>query len=847
MIALNPFPDYLHRQLEEKLTDYRVVVWYDANREFAPFVEALAVKGEETGVKLVRIGEVKTRLAIFAGSYFALRMRAEPLFSVNRPQPLLIYLPGEKHDGHGSVLMELEKAGTTWAPQMKRLARNVMRDIFSDGVIDEMLAPEALTFGDIVGLLEQSGDGRGSLLNVVFGTEDNIAAVAQWLADHSFDETLLKKGAAAELLKLIESRAGLKGLVETDLVGGRRKFGRYLLLAEFRQDLRCEPPASIAMIPAPSVKEHREFCRKILDHLRTRHKQAFEIMADMVEREFGLAEAGIDAKDLGRTDTFRFEERAVLYRCGDMLASGDSNAAAELVSAHSGGFWAQLDISRRQAQWEVCELLASLGTETGRVEAELAKLPSTMGSRDMVKRYVAEGGWHRMDFLHRRLEARVTRMEEEPETEKALGVIRARVEDVLRTMAGKFAKALERDNWSVADTLHQTKIWADRIAPLAGKVAVFQVDAMRFEMGADLAGQLPEAKDLKLEAAIAVLPSITPLGMAALLPGAAESYSVLESGGTLGARIGVQVLADVKARMDYLKSRVPDATDITLERLLQDSRSKVQQKIGNARVIVVRSQEIDALGEKNELLARNVMDTVIGNLARAIRRLAGFGFEHFVLTADHGHQFSARKEDDMKLEAPTGRTLELHRRCWIGRGGNAPAGTVSVKAPELGYDSNLEFIFPSGLGVFLSGGGLAYHHGGFSLQELVIPVISFRMKGATAEPTGAQVRLAEYPEAVTNRTFGVKVDAEADLVSTEPLHLRVLLISNGEEVGRAGMVLGAEFKRETGVLTMHTGSSASIAMVLTRDDVPTLTVVVQDAQSGSVLHESKVIPVQLKS
>lgn len=87
------------------------------------------------------------------------------------------------------------------------------------------------------------------------------------------------------------------------------------------------------------------------------------------------------------------------------------------------------------------------------------------------------------------------------------------------------------------------------------------------------------------------------------------------------------------------------------------------------------------------------------------------------------------------------------------------------------------------------------------------------------------------------------------MISTEPLKLWVLLISGGEEVGRAGMVLGAgaEFERETGVVTMPAGSSTSIAMVMTRDDVSTLRVVVQDAASGSVLHETKALPVQLKS
>jgi len=37
--------------------------------------------------------------------------------------------------------MELEKAGECYEPQLRRLARNVLRQRYTDGVLDEMLAP----------------------------------------------------------------------------------------------------------------------------------------------------------------------------------------------------------------------------------------------------------------------------------------------------------------------------------------------------------------------------------------------------------------------------------------------------------------------------------------------------------------------------------------------------------------------------------------------------------------------------------------------------------------------------------------------------------------------------------
>ncbi|MCX6877531.1 MAG: PglZ domain-containing protein [Verrucomicrobia bacterium] len=844
---MNPFPAYLHSQLEDKLKNHRVVVWYDVAREFEPFVASLGQSGDG-GLPTVTIGTTNARLAVFQGSYFALRLQVEPLVSVNRPQPLLIYLPGERRDPKGSVLMELEKAGTTYEPQMKRLARNVMRKFFSDGVIDEMLAPDSLTYADILTLLEQNNGGeRTSLLPSILGTRDNVAMVAAWVADAGCDEELVKKDVATELLKLIESRAGFVAEPGCELSEVRTKFRRFLLANEFREDLSCDAPTSLAMVPTPGSKEAREFCRKVLDHLRTRYATEFQIMADAVESDFGLATAGIDAKDLGSIDTFRFEERAMLQHCGEVLVAGDYGMAAMLAATHSQSFWARQDLSRRQAQWEVCALMAEIGTEIGKVEADMKKLGANVTSGAIVARYVAEDGWHRMDLAHRRLEARVARMDEEPETEAALTVIRSKVEQVLRTMAGIFGKALEASHWSVDAVLHQTRIWPQKVARLSGRVACFHVDAFRFEMGQDFSGQLAEALDMEVVPAIAVLPSITPLCMAALLPGAAEAYAVVDAGDKVGARIGTSVLTGVNERMKFLKAAVPDATDITLDRLLQDTPSKVQQKIGEARLLVVRSQEIDSLGEKSELLARHVMDTVVGNLARAVRRLAGFGFERFVVTADHGHQFGSRKDDDMKQDAPTGSEVELHRRCWIGRGPAAPVGTVTIKAPELGYDSNLDFVFPTGLGVFKAGGGLAYHHGGFSLQELVVPVVSFRMPTAAVVSAGPTVTLGDYPESITNRTFGVRLEVEADLVSSGPLRVQIILLSKGEEAGHAGMALGMEFDAKTRIATLPAGRSGNVAMVLTRDDVEAVRIVVQDSTTGSVLAESKPIPLNLKS
>jgi hypothetical protein len=382
---------------------------------------------------------------------------------------------------------------------------------------------------------------------------------------------------------------------------------------------------------------------------------------------------------------------------------------------------------------------------------------------------------------------------------------------------------------------------------MGGRVAYFFVDAMRFEMGVELARQIEGAKDLTVRAAVAALPSITPVGMAALLPGASASFDLVEAKGKLAARIEGTEMPELNERLKLLRAKVPDVVEMTLGKLLSSTSAKIAKDIGKASLVVVRSQEIDFVGEMDgDLLARQVMDTVIGNLARAVKKLAAAGIEHFVISADHGHQFSVRKEDDMKTDNPGGATLDLHRRCWIGHGGSTPAGAVRVTGAELGYHTDLDFVFPTGLGVFKAGGGLTFHHGGFSLQELIVPVISLRMAaGKPVEVPGVQVRIEECPPKVTNRTFGLKLAAAGDLLATEPLVLRVLLMSGAEEVGRAGMSVGGVFDRGKGTLTLELGAEASLGMMLTNDTCQSLRVVVLDARTDGVLAESDELAVKL--
>ena len=154
---MHPLHDYLCRQLDDMLKKRVVVVFYDPRREFEPFFdrELKETGAGYDGLRRVLVKERLTFVARHEDSFFALRNAVEPIADLDKPEPLIVYLPGVDRDRQTSVLMELEKSGAAYEPQLKRLALNVLRKRFTDGQIDEMLRPVSVGYDDIVSFLHQ--------------------------------------------------------------------------------------------------------------------------------------------------------------------------------------------------------------------------------------------------------------------------------------------------------------------------------------------------------------------------------------------------------------------------------------------------------------------------------------------------------------------------------------------------------------------------------------------------------------------------------------------------------------------------------------------------------------------
>lgn len=162
--------------------------------------------------------------------------------------------------------------------------------------------------------------------------------------------------------------------------------------------------------------------------------------------------------------------------------------------------------------------------------------------------------------------------------ERSLGVVRRAYEDACHAMADGFTKALVQAGWVASASLHQTRIFSEVVSTRTKPVAYFFVDAMRFEMGVELAERLPKTSEVAVRHAVGSLPSITPIGMAALLlePRVASVWSRKLK---LGSKIENAFLPDLASREKFAASRVPKLVDIALDDLLSLQPSKLAKRI----------------------------------------------------------------------------------------------------------------------------------------------------------------------------------------------------------------------------------------------------------------------------
>ncbi len=323
---------------------------------------------------------------------------------------------------------------------------------------------------------------------------------------------------------------------------------------------------ALDMVPQPSSKSHLELVQQVAVTLRTKHADDYVNLADAIEKELKLATQGISPAQLGRIDTFRFEERSLLDHVGNLILEGNFDKAFQIVSDRRHSFWALHQLPR-QEQWQAYGLAAELGAAIGQIAQKLPD--STKTAAHWVEGYTAKDGWYRIDTAHRRMEATLAAMTDPIASENVIHRVRQDYEGLTKKhdkrLCPRVGKVRLGNPWCNASdrSLRQgsKSEWRNCLLH-PGRCTP------RYEMGVESQGLLDDYEELKLQPAVAAIPTITPVGMSALMPGADQSFSVVQIVKDIAGKIESSQVGDLKDRRRYWRGRVPDIVDLELEKVL---------------------------------------------------------------------------------------------------------------------------------------------------------------------------------------------------------------------------------------------------------------------------------------
>lgn len=588
---------------------------------------------------------------------------------------------------------------------------------------------------------------------------------------------------------------------------------RFVLFSEFAFDLPFSLPPALADLPrAPEAV--RAVVEGLCDDLRNdqRTQSIYIDRAHKLEQELALAEHCASPAELGPRVTFPFEERSSLERAIAAFLRDDIDAVRQSLERQRHSVWAARGESR--LPWDLLRASLDLVLRCEELDAQLPQHTQDMSR--LLAFYV--NSLREADRLHREFEQALGDFEWQ-DTRDVMKPVKQQARRQYGRLVERaqlaFTRHLQAGGWPLPGHLANVDVFDRLVVPKlqhnGRKVAFFMIDALRYELGVALEQQLAGDGVVALQPALAMLPTVTPVGMASLLPSAGHQLALRRDGTSLLPVLDEQPVGTVTQRMDVLRKRYGQR--FAEGRLEDFVRGRVDFG-ADVDLLVLRAVEIDSQFENNPDTAPAEITGALRRIRVAITRLVERGFHEVVIATDHGFFINTHAGAGDICAKPQGNWLAVHDRCALGEG--APDGSHYVlSADKAGLRGDFaKFAGPVSLAAYRS--GLLYFHGGASLQECVVPVITVQLK-APSQPSlsKAAVKLGYKNGAtkITTRVPVIEVAVEdADMFSGDSA-FEILLEAQdakGNVVGEARA--GSAVNLATGTLTLHAGEKVQVTL-----------------------------------
>ncbi|WP_434581468.1 BREX-1 system phosphatase PglZ type A [Sulfurimonas sp. NW15] len=750
----------IQQRLKTIFQKERLVFWYDDKE---------ALKNEFEAIELEDVEKL-----VIDNNEFGIKRQ---LLSLQPNDKFLIYSPTKAPQDEENWLLDLNIANYMFSADKTSL---VLQNLGLDVSFKEFVSQFDRFFNSktrleaLKNLLndKESEDTLAlKIMAVSIGCDDNIESIMLKLFSHERHfETLGKYKLANEFFKAVTSKYSYDGESLKDLLYKLFQNHFYYSIDKSKSTLNSDA---------------RLFVKSWMDS--SRHKESFEILSKEISDALNIDNiiTDIEIAKVISCDTYEKCDQVVISHLLRKLDNDSINSVemTKIITMREHTFWFESYKNIYKALLSA-SLLFDFVKDT--------KL-TMKNFEDGLQEYAKH--WYKADSYYRDYSVYSGKAEHL----ELLKPLSSKIEDVY---LNSYLRELN-DNWQefaqkyMTNTtiLHQQNFYNTKVEPYLqkkNKVFVIISDALRYECGVALTSQiLAENKkrdrfSATCKAMLSSLPSYTQLGMASLLPH--KELSIKDKNDI--------VFADDKSssgmanRDKILKSYDENAFAIGYEDFLKYKREEGRALVKNASVVYIYHDEIDKMGEKNEIKTFDAVQSTFLSIIKIIKQIANFNGSNILITSDHGFLYTNQatlESEFCKVEVQD--VIKQNRRFIIGK--NLESGTCVHKysGADLGISGDNEYLIPKSINkIRVQGGGNRFVHGGASLQELVIPLIEVNVGKGKKDIKEVNVDIIPLRSISTNTVNVSLFQSEIADDKTKPVTLKIAFES------AEGVLLSDEIK-----------------------------------------------------
>lgn len=318
--------------------------------------------------------------------------------------------------------------------------------------------------------------------------------------------------------------------------------------------------------------------------------------------------------------------------------------------------------------------------------------------------------------------------------------------------------------WSVPGVINQRDFYKEKISKMlddGNKVFVIISDALRYEIGTEIKDKFNQivVGSTEIQPMVTSIPSITKIGMAALLPN--KEITITDTGRVF---VDGNDSAGLENRKSILRNNFENSIAIEFNDIPKN-KIEFNELLKGYKLVYIYHNIIDATGDK----ANTEKDTFIAS-ERAIEDIlwlrekitVWLGGVNIFVTADHGFLYQRSPlEESSKISKEKIDIIDRNRRSIITKENKEIEGLFKVNLDYLGKENKGMFAYipKSDIRFKTQGGGANYVHGGATLQETIVPLIFYKHKRSTyknyKESKDVTLKLLSTRNRVTTPEFGL--------------------------------------------------------------------------------------------